>query len=107
MPESHWLTSVACNPVLNQCMRCSDVPCVYCRGEIELWVSVSSPIWLAALIASSTSPLSRYCCSPLAHMPAKQSACSSTFTDLVFVWSCLFVCRCWLFLGWLLCLFCS
>lgn len=53
---SHWLTSPVSMPFFSQAMRCSDVPCVKLRDETWPRVSVSSPIWLAALIASSASP---------------------------------------------------
>ena len=54
----------------------------------EAFSSMSSPIWLAALRASSTSPRSSQpllCCEWCAHTPARQSACSSTRTDSAFI----------------------
>src|SRR5690606_315231 len=58
---SHWRGSPVCRPRRSQVMRCALVPWVKLSGT-GLWpaerISVSSPIALAAVMASSMSPAS-------------------------------------------------
>src|SRR5690606_8437826 len=68
------------NPFLNQRIRCADVPCVNESGTtrpVDCFCKRSSPIALAAFMASSKSPVSIIlviCCEWCAQTPARKSA---------------------------------
>src|SRR4029077_8453842 len=77
------------NPRWNHCIRWVDEPCVNESGDtcpVDIFCNRSSPTAAAAPMADCTSPCSSrfLCCVECAHIPARQSACSSTFTEISF-----------------------